>query len=170
VVSHKDLNNAGGPGLHAPARLLFGLLVALAPAGASAQRQPLTVATSIPDQTGVARLVWSTMAAVDHANKTGNYSVLRALGSPAFQMSNSVASLAGVFASVRQTDLSATLSFEPAYDFPPRLEAGQLRIRGAFRMRPEAVQFDLLYQWNQGWMLNAIAVRAVPASTLPPVR
>lgn len=175
MVSHKVLNNAGGPGLHTPARLLFGLLLALAPAGATAQRQPLTVqtapgATAIPDQAGIARLVWSTMAAVDHANKTGNYMVLRSLGSPAFQAANSVSSLATVFYGVRQTDLSATLSVEPAYEFPPRLEAGQLRIRGAFRMRPEAVQFDLVYQWNQGWMLQAIAVRAVPASSLSPAR
>ncbi|TMJ16111.1 MAG: hypothetical protein E6G94_05040 [Alphaproteobacteria bacterium] len=150
--------------------MLFGLLLALAPVGAAAQRQPVQAATSIPDQTGIARLVWSTMAAVDHANKTGNYMVLRSLGSPAFQAANSVSALATVFASVRQTDLSATLSVEPVYEFPPRLEAGQLRIRGAFRMRPEAVQFDLVYQWNQGSMLQAIAVRAVPASTLPPTR
>ena len=45
-----------------------------------------------------------------------------------------------------------------------------LRLRGAFRMRPQAVQFDLLYQWNQGWMLNGIAIRTVPFSTLPQVR
>ena len=117
-------------------------------------------------------MVWSTMAAVDHANKTRNYTVLRGLGSPAFQASNSADLLAGIFSSLRLEgiDLSATLLIEPAYEFPPGLEGGLLRIRGAFRMRPQAVQFDLLYQWNQGWMLQGIAVRAVPFSSLPQAR
>jgi hypothetical protein len=77
-----------------------------------------------------------------------------------------------VFASLREqgVDLSATLSLEPSYELPPGLETGLLRMRGAFRMRPQAVQFERLYQWNQGWMLQAIAVRAVPYSSLPPPR
>ena len=109
------------------------------------------------------------MAAVDHANKTGNYAVLRALGSPDFQASNSEVMLSGVFVPLRQQQINLidTLSIEPAYEFPPRVESGMLRIRGAFRMRPQAVQFDLLFQWNRGWMLQGIAVRAVPYSSLP---
>ena len=127
---------------------------------------------SIPDQAGLARMVWSTMAAVDHANKTGNYNVLRGLGSPDFQAANGAPALSRIFAGLREggINLSDTLSIEPSYEFPPALEGGMLRLRGAFRMRPQAVQFDLLYQWNQGWMLNGIAVRTVPFSSLPPVR
>ena len=158
-----------GPGLITPARLFLAGCLAAAPSPALAQ-PPAPAAA--PAQAGVARLVWSTMAAVDHANKTGNYAVLRGLGSPDFQASNSPALLAQVFAGLRQqrTDLTATLSIEPSYEFPPGLEGGLLRVRGAFRMRPQAVQFDLLYQWNQGWMLQGIAVRAVPFSSLPPAR
>ena len=117
-------------------------------------------------------MVWSTMAAVDHANKTGNYNVLRGLGSPDFQAANGAPALSRIFASLRErgVNLSDTLSVEPSYEFPPALEGGMLRLRGAFRMRPQAVQFDLLYQWNQGWMLNGIAVRTVPFSSLPPAR
>ena len=109
------------------------------------------------------------MAAVDHANKTGNYAVLRALGSPDFKASNSEVALSGAFVPLRQQQINLidTLSIEPAYEFPPRVESGMLRIRGAFRMRPQAVQFDLLFQWNRGWMLQGIAVRAVPYSSLP---
>jgi hypothetical protein len=147
------------------------LAVSAGPAPAQAQR-PAAAANAIPDQAGLARMVWSTMAAVDHANKTGNYNVLRGLGSPDFQASNGAPALSRIFASLRErgVNLSDTLSVEPSYEFPPALEGGMLRLRGAFRMRPQAVQFDLLYQWNQGWMLQGIAVRAVPFSSLPPTR
>lgn len=163
-----------GPGRFAPARLLLAALVltvSTLPAAAQAQR-PAAAANAIPDQAGLARMVWSTMAAVDHANKTGNYNVLRGLGSLDFQTSNGAPALSRIFASLRErgVNLSDTLSIEPSYEFPPGLEGGMLRLRGAFRMRPQAVQFDLLYQWNQGWMLQGIAVRTVPFSSLPPAR
>jgi hypothetical protein len=152
--------------------LLAALLLAVSTGPAQAQVQRPVAVSAIPDQAGLARLVWSTLAAVDHANKTGNYAVLRGLGSPDFQASNSAPALSRIFASLREQgiNLSDTLSIEPSYEFPPALEGGMLRLRGAFRMRPQAVQFDLLYQWDQGWMLNGIAVRTVPSSTLPPVR
>jgi len=154
--------------------LLLAILLAASatgPAPAQAPR-PVSSVNAIPDQAGLARMVWSMMAAVDHANKTGNYNVLRGLGSPEFQAANGAPALSRIFASLREQgiNLSDTLSIEPSYEFPPALEGGLLRLRGAFRMRPQAVQFDLLYQWNQGWMLHGIAVRTVPFSTLPPVR
>jgi hypothetical protein len=173
VVSKACQGQTSGPGLHAPARLLLAVLVAAAAAApAPAQGpQPAASVNAIPDRAGLARLVWSTLAAVDHANKTGNYAVLRGLGSPDFQAANGAPALSRIFAGLREQgiNLSDTLSIEPTYELAG-LEGGLLRLRGAFRMRPQAVQFDLLYQWNQGWMLHGIAVRAVPFSTLPPVR
>jgi len=171
VVSKSHQGQTSGPGLHAPARLLLAILLAAAAVSPAPAQAPRSVASvnSIPDQAGLARMVWSMMAAVDHANKTGNYNVLRSLGSLDFQASNSATALSRVFASIREQgiNLSDTLSIEPSYEFAPALEGGMLRLRGAFRMRPQAVQFDLLFQWNQGWMLQGIAVRAVPHSTLP---
>ena len=49
------------------------------------------------DRNGVLILVRSSLLALDHANKTGNYTVLRELGSPQFQM-NTDARLAEIFA------------------------------------------------------------------------
>lgn len=174
MVSRPDQGRTSGPGRFAPARLLLAALILASPAGpVSAQAQrPAAGATAIPDQAGLARLVWSTIAAVDHANRTGNYNVLRSLGSPDFQASNSATALSRIFASLREQNvpLIDTLSIEPSYEFAPALEGGMLRLRGAFRMRPQAVQFDLLYQWNRGWMLQGVAVRAVPYSSLPPAR
>ncbi len=174
MVSRPDQGRTSGPGLHAPARLLLAALllaVSTGPGQAQAPR-PAAAVNAIPDQAGLARMVWSTMAAVDHANKTGNYNVLRGLGSPEFQAANGAPALSRIFASLRErgVNLSDTLSIEPSYEFPPALEGGMLRLRGAFRMRPQAVQFDLLYQWNRGWMLQGIAVRTVPFSSLPPAR
>ncbi len=117
----------------------------------------------VPDQITVAKLVWGTMAAVDHANKTGNYAVLHGLGSPAFQANNSPPGLANVFTRIRlqRIDLADTLLVEPVLDFPARIEGGLLRVRGAFRMRPIGVQFDLLYQWDGAWKLHGVAINPV---------
>ena len=107
------------------------------------------------------------MAAIDQANKTGNYSVLRDLGSPGFQANNNAASLATVFATIRgnRIDLSDTLLVVPTYEFAPAVTPpGTLRMRGSFNMRPITIQFDLLYEWHQGWRLEAVALRPVSAT------
>jgi hypothetical protein len=138
------------------------------------QAQPVRQATApaavpAPDQLTISKLLWSTMAAVDQANKTGNYSVLRDLGSPGFQSVNNPTTLAGVFASIRdqRIDLSDTLLVEPVYEFAPGIDGGFLRMRGGFRLRPVGVQFDLLYQWNRGWALHAIALRPIATTAVP---
>ncbi|HET9428532.1 MAG TPA: hypothetical protein VFO69_09260 [Allosphingosinicella sp.] len=160
-----------GPGRIAPVHflsLIGTLALAVAPLPAVAQNPPAATsipaaAIPVPDDMALAKLLWSTMAAIDHANKTGNYSVLRSLGSPGFQQGNSVENLAAVFAVLRQErlDLADTLVFQPVYEFPPAIVQGLLRLRGTFRMRPRGVQFDLLYQWNGGWTLHGVAVRSI---------
>src|SRR5262245_31888431 len=53
------------------------------------------------DRNGVLILIRSTLLALDQANKTGNYTVLRDLGSPAFQV-NTAARLAEIFVPQRK--------------------------------------------------------------------
>lgn len=109
------------------------------------------------------RMVWSMLAAVDHANRTGNYSVLRDLGTPDFQANNNPARLGTIFAGLREQgiDLSDTLVVTPTWEFEPRmLSPTVLRLRGAFPLRPTAILFDLLFTWNRGWRLEGIAVQA----------
>jgi hypothetical protein len=173
----------GGPGHHAPARFLRAGLIALAslPAAATAQAParpgpppagapPVAPGIILPDPATSAKMIWSTMAAVDHAIVTGNYSVLRELGSPSFQARNTPDSLAANFQSLRneRVDLSAVLLVEPVYDIPPSIVGGNLmRVRGVFPMRPSPIAFDLLFQPNGGrWALHGIAV--APVSPLPP--
>src|SRR5260370_41148825 len=56
------------------------------------------------DRNGVLILIRSTLLALDQANKTGNYTVLRDLGSPGFQ-TNTAARLAEIFASQRKDNI-----------------------------------------------------------------
>ena len=153
-------------------------LAALCGTSAVAAPQPAQVAApaaatlGVPDTTTIHRLLWSTMAALAHANDTGNYSVIRDLGAPAFQTTNSPATLAAVFAPVRNQniDLSVTLVVTPAFQFPPALvQGGLLRLRGVFPLRPNAIGFDLLYQNVNGqWRLFGIAVVPLVAQTQQP--
>lgn len=169
-----------GLGYRTPALLLllWGSVLAVPPIGGAAlaqSRQPAAQSLPVPDQLTLSKLLWSTIAAVDHANKTGNYSVLRDLGSTGFQTINNAAALAGIFAGIRnqRIDLSDTLLVPPTYEFAPvMVEPRLLRMRGAFNLRPRAIAFDLIYQWNDGWKLHGIALEPMllTSGSQPPSR
>lgn len=158
-----------GPGLHAPARLLCAALAALSsPAIAQVPAAPQAAPASsvpIPDSLELAKLIWSTMAAVDHANQAGNYSVLRDLAAPGFQIANDAARLTQIFASLRASgiDLSTTLLLAPTYTGTPRfVQPGILEVKGLFGLRPTAIAFDLYYQWIGGkWRLFGVSIAPV---------
>ncbi|WP_194955765.1 hypothetical protein [Tsuneonella amylolytica] len=154
------------PGLRAPAFLFAraaflsataALSLAVA-APAQAQQAPGSVQAPVasfpvPDQLEMSKLIWSTMLLVDHANKSGNYSVLRDMSSQGFQINNDAARLAQIFASLRQSrvDLSNTLVLAPLYtEQPKQLRADVFEVKGVFQLRPTAIQFDLFFQWEQG--------------------
>ena len=161
------------PGRIAPASFLFALLAVTSPAQAQQPQPPAAAPQPGIDELTALKLVWSTMAAVDQANKTGNYSVLRDLGSRGFQGANNAASLGGNFAVFRnrRIDLSNTLLVPPAYEIPPTvIQPGVLRMRGRFNMRPVPIGFDLLYQWEQGWRLFGISLVPLDAVQQPQQR
>ena len=120
----------------------------------------------VPNELELAKLIWSTMAAVDHANQAGNYSVLRDLSAPAFQMENDSAKLVRVFESLRASnvDLSNTMLLAPTYaSAPVIMNPDILHVKGYFGLRPTAIGFDLYYQWLQGrWRLFGVSI--VPAT------
>src|SRR5690348_9504462 len=84
--------------LLAPARSSFAAAPAtpVRPAAPPAARAPV-----VPQPIVALALVRSVMLAVDQANKTGNYTVLRDLGSPSFRAANDAAKLAQIFAAIR---------------------------------------------------------------------
>jgi hypothetical protein len=155
--------------------LLLASLAGLAPTVSRAQQRPAAQAAQVaavapmPGQAGIDRMVWSTMAAIDNANTTGNYSVLRDTAAPAFQSVNDLAKLTAIFAKLRGSgiDLSETLLLTPVFRTPPRLiQSGLLQVQGSFGMRPAAVNFELLYQWTVGrWRLFGVGIGVVPSPT-----
>ena len=164
-----------GPGRHAPARfILAALLLAAGAFGAPLPAQqpvPASPQAGIPDSVTIDKLIWSAMAAVDQANRTGNYSMLRDLGAPGFQAANSAATLGTIFTNLRnqRIDLGYTLVMVPTLQFPPTIvQNGLLRVRGTFPLRPNEIGFDLLFQnVNGDWRIFGIAV--VPLTVgMPP--
>lgn len=124
-----------------------------------------------PGQLDLLKLVWSTMAAVDNANTSGNYSVLRDNAASSFQMANDQARLTGIFAGLRASrlDLANALLVVPTFTAEPRfLQPDVIQLQGVFQIRPVPIRFDLIYQWEQGrWKLFGINVGPLEAATAP---
>lgn len=115
-----------------------------------------------PDRSQTAQLVWTTLVAVDHANRTGNFTVLRDLAAPEFRRVNDPARLAAIFATIREQDLGLdrVVLATPVYAEPPGLtKTGLFRIRGSFPARPTGVAFDLHFQHAEGaWKLFGVSI------------
>jgi hypothetical protein len=126
------------------------------PIGAGEQPKPAQI-----DRNGVLILVRSALIALDQANKTGNYTVLRDLGAPAFQ-GNSAARLGEIFAGLRHDslDLSGVVVIDPQLTLLPQIDAeGMMRMTGFFPSAPAQINFDLVYAPVNGqWRLFAITV------------
>ena len=161
------------PGLRAPAFFFASAAVLLAmPSPLQAQEQappavqPPPSVMPVPGSLEMSKLIWSTLAAVDHANRSGNYSVLRDISAQGFQINNDPARLATIFAGIRSAriDLSDALLIAPTYsEAPAQLRADIFEVRGAFMLRPISIYFDLVFQWAQGrWTLVGIVLRPVP--------
>lgn len=125
--------------------------------------QAQETAPTLPERDEIARLLWSTLIAVDQANRTGNYTVLRDLGAPGFRDANTAAQLAAIFQPTREAgmNLGATILHEPVFTDGPRLtDTGQLYIAGRFPARPVTTVFELLFEHSGGeWRLFGISIR-----------
>jgi hypothetical protein len=152
---------------------LFFVFALTAPAPAPAQTTNAAPAApaEAPDRFEAARLVWSTLIAIDHANRTGNYTVLRDLGAPSFRRANDPARLAQIFAKVRRDNLGIgrVVLSAPVYDEPPRiLDNGLYQVKGVFPGRPNGVAFELLFQDVKGeWRLFGVWVAKAPPAPPP---
>lgn len=171
------------PGLLFPAFLL----VLAVPAAAQQQRPAATAAAQprpsvqpppslrpTPSQLELSKMIWSTIAAVDHANRSGNYSVLRDISAQGFQINNNAAQLAQVFAGIRnlQLDLGNALLVPPTYTQAPQwIREDVFRVQGTFQLRPISIGFDLYYQWEQGrWKLFGIDLQPLQMTEVAPSR
>jgi len=119
----------------------------------------------MPDDVRIMLMIRNAVIALNQANITGNYTVLREMGTANFQMTNSPARLAEVFATLRsrKIDLSPVMVFSPKMASTPALDGQVLRLTGFFPTAPEQVQFDLAYQHaGDQWLLAGIAISVAP--------
>jgi hypothetical protein len=123
------------------------------------------------DRNGVLILIRSTLLAIDQANKTGNYTVLRDLGAPGFQAANTAARLGDIFANLRRDkiDLSGVAVLEPQLTLLPQIEANVMHMTGFFPSVPEEVKFELLYAPVEGrWRLYGVSVGLAQSGPVAP--
>ena len=150
-------------------RLLMVAAVTAAGAAHAEQPKPAQI-----DRNGVLILVRTALLALDQANKTGNYTVLRDLAAPGFQV-NTAARLAEIFAGHRRDnlDLSGVAVIDPQLTVLPQIEAnGMMRMAGFFPSVPKQVNFELAFAPVDGqWRLFGISValgQAAPAAPITP--
>jgi hypothetical protein len=128
------------------------------------QQRP-TASPQISD--GHLMLIRSTLLALDHANSSGDYSIIHKLGTAAFQAEGTVEKLALSFAAFRdqKIDVSPIAVITPQLLQPPLIDQnGNLRLIGVFPTQPLRLQFDLAYQQLDGrWRQSGISVSAQPA-------
>lgn len=146
-------------------------LLALINAGVFGGRAAAQEPAGIPDSAGQVMLIKNTLVALNHANMTGNYTVLRDLAGKRFQQQNKPADLAATFANLRKQklDLSPILVSEPKLTRPPATDQirGRLQLVGYFPTRPQAVRFALIFQSvSGGWVIDEISVSLAPAESV----
>lgn len=98
-------------------------------------------------------LIRSTLVALDQANLTGNYTVLRDLGGPRFRSTYSPAGLSDMFREFRQRSivLAPVVLHDARLDEPARLTTdGLLRLVGHFPTEPQII-FDMTFFFENGW-------------------
>lgn len=139
-----------------------------APAAQGTNTQPEAIA--MPNRAHQLILLQSTLAALDHANRTGDYGVLVKLAARQFQLTNAPDELAVGFSGFHENgiDLSPILLYAPRWTREPWIENGVLRMVGVFDTNPQQVTFDLAFIIEEGrWKMVGIsaglnAPRAAP--------
>jgi hypothetical protein len=155
---------------------VFALVAAVVPVTAMAQtkketgapvdRTRLTAQPAskllVPESQGLAVLIQNSLIALNHANLTGNYTVLRDLAAPGFQKLNSPKQLAASFADlrVRNVNLSPIVLYQPKLVGEPAIDdKGFLRMTGFYETQPLQVHFNLVFQPVAAvWRLFEISV------------
>lgn len=138
--------------------------------GQNVQRTQPVVATppaapprpGMPTAEDLLGLIRTTIIALNHANQTGNYTVLRDLAAPDFRNANDASRLAAIFQVLREQaiDLTPLLQIAPEVSQDPTITAqGLLHLVGFFPTEPLRVNFDLSFQATGGhWRPYTLSV------------
>ena len=152
--------------------LAFAFILGAQPAAADQQAKP-AAASAAPKPAGMQMsvlvltvIIKDTIIALHHANMTGNYSVLRDMGTPVFRENFDQTALAGAFANLRarKIDLSPAYFLSPNLTKNPELNKdSELVLVGFFPTQPLRIQFELRFMQVDGkWRLAGIGVDALP--------
>ncbi len=146
-----------------------------APANAKPQQQQMQMSVVT-----LTLLIKGAVLALHQANATGNYSVLRDMGTPVFRERFDQAALTAAFANLRarKIDLSPAILVSPNLSKNPEFnQDGELILTGDFPTQPLLIHFDLRFTQLDGvWRLAGIGVDAVPpangqaAAAAPPAQ
>ena len=147
----------------------LGLALALSGAGASAQDAPAQA--NLVEPSYATALIRDVLAAVNHGNWTGNYTVLRDYAAPEFALANDPTRLAGLFTDVRaeRLDLLPVMTTDPVMVDTQLSQSGrELRLTGYFPLEPRHVSFDLVFGLEgRRWLLLGVSVGAFDAIEKP---
>jgi hypothetical protein len=161
---------SAGFGLVVLGLLVLGAVTTSAQQTSPPQQQAAPKPANI-DRNGVLMLIRSTLLALDQANKTGNYTVLRDLGAPGFQ-ANTAARLAEIFAKQRgdKLDLSGVAVIDPQLSLLPQIEPnGLLHMAGFFPSVPSQVNFELLFAPIEGqWRVFGVSLSVGQSAPVAP--
>ena len=117
---------------------------------------------AMPDGYQMTLLIYSAISALDQANATGNYSVLRDLAAPDFKRLNTPKQLSEVFAKYRERGvvLGPVMLYQPRLTETPAIEKpGLLRLKGFFPTKPLRIGFDLTFADVRGrWKMIALGI------------
>lgn len=127
-----------------------------------------------PDGVLALILIRDALAALNQANWTGNYTVLRDYSSPSFAKANDPVRLTSIFQPIRAQalDLAPVLVLNPKMSFAGMIQKGkQLRLTGHFPSRPKQIHFDLIFEpIATRWRLFGISVWAKDAKAVAKVK
>ncbi len=137
-----------------------------APPGKPAAATPSAQQETKIETIQVVTLIKSTILALQHANQTGNYSVLRDLGTPLFRERFDQGKLTAIFFNLRQRNinLNPVLFLPPNLTQQPEMKEGNvLHLVGDFPTQPLKIQYEFLFMQIDGvWRIEGMAVDAVP--------
>lgn len=147
--------------------ICIAVLAALSWTGvASAQGQ-----VQIPSEEVQVMLIRNCLTAVNHASITGNFTVMRDLGSEQFRQRFKAADLSNSFQILRQQniDLSPVLLHPPVLTQPTELSPeGRLRMTGMCPTQPLAIGFDIYYQYGPlGWAIDEVDLALADQTAQP---
>lgn len=137
---------------------------------ATAKQESAPAAASqlpVPPAEQLVLLIRLSLLTLHDAIQTGNYSVLRDRGGPAFRQANSASGLARIFTTLesQRPDLAVVAIRAPHLSEAMVIGPEQLlHVKGHFPGQPMQIDFELIYEPADGqWQLFGLSVGARPA-------